>query len=112
MFAVRALTASVVASTCAALLSVASIPPAFAQAEADASKRPECAWTGQRIVGMLWRDDLNGAREHFAIYERFECPADHVRLAFRCVVKGGEIDADDVDTTRARIWGCWMTPDG
>jgi hypothetical protein len=74
-------------------------------------RRAECAWTGQRIVSLLWRDDVNTAREQSRFYEMFGCPAEHLPVAFRCVIEQSENQPDQNDLT-ARVYGCWMAPDG
>lgn len=74
-------------------------------------RRAECAWTGQRIVSLLWRDDVNTAREQARFYEMFGCPAGHLPLAFRCVIEQSENQPEQNDLT-ARVYGCWMTPEG
>lgn len=74
-------------------------------------RRAECAWTGQRIVSLLWRDDVNTAREQARFYEMFGCPAEHLPVAFRCVIEQSENQPDQNDLT-ARVYGCWMSPEG
>lgn len=85
------------------------IPPAKKKGESPAL-RAECAWTGQRIVSLLWRDDVNTAREQNRFYEMFGCPADHLPAAFRCVIEQSESQPDQNDLN-ARVYGCWMAPD-
>lgn len=70
----------------------------------------ECAWLGQRIVGLLWRDDVNTAREQTRFYDLFGCPPDHLRLAFRCVIEQSESQPEQNDLT-ARVYACWMSPE-
>jgi hypothetical protein len=74
-------------------------------------RRAECAWTGQRIVSLLWRDDVNTAREQARFYEMFGCPAEHLPVAFRCVIEQSQNQPDQNDLT-ARVYGCWMSPEG
>src|SRR5689334_4285743 len=53
---------------------------------------PECVWLGRRVVGLLWRDDMDTASRHLDLYDRFGCPGPHIQAAFRCVVRQGNID--------------------
>src|SRR5580704_14818927 len=46
---------------------------------------PECVWLGRRVVGLLWRDDLDTAFRHLDLYDRFGCPS-------------------------ARVQACWINP--
>ncbi|MGC2077688.1 MAG: beta-1-3, beta-1-6-glucan biosynthesis protein, partial [Xanthobacteraceae bacterium] len=39
-----------------------------------AAGNPECVWLGRRVVGLLWRDDLDTAFRHLDMYDRFGCP--------------------------------------
>ena len=72
--------------------------------------QPECVWTGRRIVGLLWRDDLDTAARHRDLYERFGCPAPHIQAAFRCVVKQGELDPKAPASLNERVHACWVNP--
>ncbi len=72
--------------------------------------QPECVWTGRRIVGLLWRDDLDTAQRHRDLYERFGCPAPHVQATFRCVVKQGELDPKAPEALNLRVHACWINP--
>lgn len=83
------------------------IPP---KKKGEPALRAECAWTGQRIVSLLWRDDVNTAREQSRFYEMFGCPADHLPAAFRCVIEQSESQPEQNDLN-ARVYGCWMAPD-
>lgn len=47
----------------------------------------ECVWTGRRIASLLWRDDMDTALRYIGLYDRFGCSAEHLKLAFRCMVK-------------------------
>ena len=79
---------------------------------------PECMWLGRRVVSLLWRDDLDTAFRHLDLYDRFSCPAGHIQMAFRCVVRPGPFKAPDPkapdakasDTLDARIHACWINP--
>jgi hypothetical protein len=70
----------------------------------------ECVWLGRRVVGLLWRDDLDTAFRHLDLYDRFGCPGPHVQSTFRCVVRQGPIDPKAPQTLNARIHGCWLNP--
>ena len=72
---------------------------------------PECVWTGRRIAALLWRDDIDTARRHLDMYERFGCPTDHLKLAFRCLVRQGNIDPKAQEQVGARAHQCWVNPD-
>ena len=72
----------------------------------------ECVWTGRRIASLLWRDDIDTANRYIALYDRFGCSQDHLRLAFRCVVQQGPIDPKAADRLASRVHGCWVAPEG
>jgi hypothetical protein len=72
----------------------------------------ECVWTGRRIASLLWRDDIDTANRYIALYDRFGCSQDHLRLAFRCVVQQGPIDPKAADRLASRVHGCWVDPEG
>ncbi len=72
---------------------------------------PECVWTGRRIAALLWRDDVDTARRHIDLYERFGCPPEHLKLAFRCLVRQGNIDAKAQERLGERVHQCWVNPD-
>ena len=75
--------------------------------------RGECVWLGVRAVGLMWKDDLDTAFRHLELYDRFGCPAEHVQISFRCVVRQGNIDQKDQKSTDAfnnRVRDCWMNP--
>jgi hypothetical protein len=70
---------------------------------------PECLWTGRLATSLLYRNDLDTTKRYMDLYERLNCPAEHLKLAIRCVVRlwprqGAEILADRVHT-------CWVNPD-
>jgi hypothetical protein len=77
-----------------------------------AAGAPECVWTGRRIASLLWRDDIDTANRYIALYDRFGCSQDHLRLAFRCVVQQGPIDPKAADRLASRVHGCWISPEG
>ena len=84
---------------------------------AEASKLPgaagkaECVWLGRRIATLLFRDDVDTARRHMEIYDRFSCPSEHLRLTFRCVVRQGNIDQKAPESLPQRVHACWLQPD-
>ncbi|RAI42677.1 hypothetical protein CH341_18340 [Rhodoplanes roseus] len=71
----------------------------------------ECVWLGERVVGLLWRDDLDTAFRHLELYDRFGCPGGHVQTTFRCVVRQGNIDPKATETLNARVHACWLDPE-
>jgi len=72
---------------------------------------PECVWLGRRVVGLLWRDDLDTAFRHLDLYDRFGCPSAHIQASFRCLIlHGSNIDPKAADTLNARIQACWISP--
>lgn len=72
---------------------------------------PECVWTGRRIAALLWRDDVDTAKRHIEIYERFGCPTEHLKLAFRCLVRQGNLDQKAQANLNSRVHQCWVNPD-
>lgn len=81
-----------------------------ATAAPAAVETAECAWIGQRILVLLWRDDIDTANDFFTVYDRFGCPMGHAGPAFRCLVTLGATP-DDADLNlpdRARA--CWENP--
>jgi hypothetical protein len=72
----------------------------------------ECVWTGRRITSLLWRDDVDTARRYLDLYDRFGCSAEHLKLAFRCVIQQGPIDPKAADRLAQRVHACWLDPDG
>jgi hypothetical protein len=72
---------------------------------------PECVWLGRRVVGLLWRDDLDTAFRHLDLYDRFGCPGPHIQASFRCLILHGiNIDPKAADTLNARVQSCWINP--
>ena len=72
---------------------------------------PECVWLGRRVVGLLWRDDMDTAFRHLDLYDRFGCPGPHIQSAFRCVVRQGNvIDPKSPPSLNARVHSCWLNP--
>lgn len=85
----------------------------FAEAAAQVNGpagNPECVWLGRRVVGLLWRDDLDTAFRHLDLYDRFGCPGQHIQATFRCVVRKGSIDPKVPESLSARVHGCWLSP--
>jgi hypothetical protein len=72
---------------------------------------PECVWSGRRIAMLLWRDDVDTARRHMELYERFGCPTEHLKIAFRCLVRQGNIDSKSPERLSERVHACWVNPD-
>jgi hypothetical protein len=75
-----------------------------------AAGNPECIWLGRRVVGLLWRDDLDTAFRHLDLYDRFGCPSAHIQAAFRCLIRQGPIDAKAQETLNGRVFACWLDP--
>jgi hypothetical protein len=85
----------------------------FAEAEkllGGPAANPECVWLGRRVVGLLWKDDLDTAFRHLDLYDRFGCPSGHIQVTFRCLVRQGTIDPKATDTLNSRIHACWVNP--
>ncbi|WGD31413.1 hypothetical protein AncyloWKF20_06190 [Ancylobacter sp. WKF20] len=72
---------------------------------------PECVWSGRRITMLLWRDDIDTAKRHMDLYERFGCPTEHLKIAFRCLVRQGNIDPKSPERLSERVHACWVNPD-
>lgn len=81
-----------------------------ARALTGPAANPECVWLGQRVVGLLWRDDLDTAFRHLDLYDRFGCPGGHIQVTFRCVVRQGNIDPKAAVTLNTRVHACWINP--
>lgn len=71
---------------------------------------PECTWLGCRVVGLLWRDDMDTAFRHLDLYDRFGCPGQHIQASFRCVVRQGNIDPKATQSLNSRVHACWLNP--
>ena len=63
----------------------------------------ECVWTGRRITSLLWRDDMDTALRYIGLYDRFGCSAEHLKLAFRCMIRQGPMDPKAADRLAARV---------
>jgi hypothetical protein len=85
---------------------------ADARTPAGPAGRGECAWLGERAVGLMWKDDLDTAFRHLELYDRFGCPGEHIQVSFRCVVRQGDLQKDPkvVDLFNSRVHACWMDP--
>jgi len=81
-----------------------------AQAINGPAGNPECVWLGRRVVGLMWRDDLDTAFRHLDLYDRFGCPGGHVQATFRCLVRFGGIDPKAPDSLSGRVHACWINP--
>ncbi|HEY0330968.1 MAG TPA: beta-1-3, beta-1-6-glucan biosynthesis protein [Rhodopseudomonas sp.] len=81
-----------------------------AQAINGPAGNPECVWLGRRVVGLMWRDDLDTAFRHLDLYDRFGCPGGHVQATFRCLVRFGAIDPKAPDSLSGRVHACWINP--
>jgi hypothetical protein len=72
---------------------------------------PECVWLGRRVVGLMWRDDMDTAFRHLDLYDRFGCPGPHIQSAFRCVVRqSNNIDPKSPQSLNTRVHSCWLNP--
>lgn len=81
-----------------------------AQAINGPAGNPECVWLGRRVVGLMWRDDLDTAFRHLDLYDRFGCPGGHVQATFRCLVRIGGIDPKAPESLSGRVHACWVNP--
>ncbi len=82
-----------------------------AQAINGPAGNPECVWLGRRVVGLMWRDDLDTAFRHLDLYDRFGCPGGHVQATFRCLTRfGSQIDDKVPRSLTDRIHACWINP--
>ena len=71
---------------------------------------PECVWHGTRIVGLLWNDDIDTAIRQLELYDRFNCPGQHVQLAFRCFLRQAAADPKAADNVKKLGRDCWINP--
>jgi hypothetical protein len=81
-----------------------------AKALGGPAAHPECVWLGRRVVGLMWRDDLDTAFRHLDLYDRFGCPAGHIQATFRCLVRQGSFDPKSTETLAGRVHTCWIDP--
>ena len=94
----------------AAVAACFAVVPALAQEEDPGPDSPECQWAGERILSLLWRDDIRTATDFLNLYDRFACPPDQVAVAFRCLVKVG-VSPDQGDPgLPQRAQACWANP--
>jgi hypothetical protein len=83
-----------------------------AQAINGPAGNPECVWLGQRVVNLMWRDDMDTAFRHLDLYDRFGCPGGHIQAAFRCLTKFADT-IDDLKQTvilAKTVHTCWINP--
>jgi hypothetical protein len=81
-----------------------------AQAINGPAGNPECVWFGRRVVGLMWRDDIDTALRHLDLYDRFGCPGGHVQAAFRCLTRfSAQMDPKGSDVN-SRVHACWVNP--
>jgi hypothetical protein len=85
----------------------APAPDAFSPPTVDS---PECSWIGQRILMLLWRDDIDTAKDFIEIYDRFGCPKGHEGPAFRCLVQIGVSPEEADPGLPERAKACWQDP--
>jgi hypothetical protein len=72
---------------------------------------PECLWAVSRVVGLLWRTDLDTAFRHLDLYDRFGCPSGHIQAAFRCLLlHSNNIDPKGGDSLNRQVNACWLNP--
>jgi hypothetical protein len=83
-----------------------------ARTPAGPAGRGECAWLGERAIGLMWKDDLDTAFRHLDLYDRFGCPGEHLQVSFRCVVRQGNVQKDPKVAALFddRVHACWMDP--
>jgi hypothetical protein len=70
---------------------------------------PECVWVGERMVRLLYNDDLDTAFRHLDLYDRFGCPGGHIQAAFRCLVRQNP-ELKSNETLTSRVQACWINP--
>lgn len=85
-------------------------PPTLQDLPAPGVGTAECAWIGQRIIMLLWRDDIDTANRFFNVYDRFACPPGHSGLAFRCLVQLGQGEGEGDPGLPERARACWENP--
>jgi len=85
-------------------------PPPVDPSAPPSIDSPECSWIGQRILMLLWRDDIDTAKDFIEIYDRFGCPMGHEAPAFRCLVQIG-VNPEEADPgLPERAKACWQNP--
>lgn len=86
-------------------------PPGLADLPVPAPETAECRWLGERILMLLWRDDIDTANRFLGLYlDRFDCPKAHVGLAFRCLVQVGDAQSEGEPGLPERAGACWANP--
>ena len=105
------------ATRAVALATLATLAAAVAGGTATAQDEefpgpdsPECRWAGERILSLLWRDDIRTATDFIDIYDRFDCPSDHIPAAFRCLVNVGVSPEQGDPGLPSRANACWTNP--
>ncbi|HEY2137146.1 MAG TPA: beta-1-3, beta-1-6-glucan biosynthesis protein [Xanthobacteraceae bacterium] len=96
----------------------ADAKPTDQQKATDAARKPpgpagneECVWLGERVINLLYRDDLDTAFRHLDLYDRFGCPGAHIQVSFRCLVRQDPIDLKSAENIlEKRVRACWDTP--
>jgi hypothetical protein len=83
-----------------------------ARVVAGPAANPECVWLGERVISLLFRDDMDTAFRHLTIYDRFGCPGTHIRQSFSCLARQGPLDAKAPDKLDKRVKECWRNPSG
>lgn len=73
-------------------------------------QQPECAWAGERILSLLWRDDIRTASDFIDLYDRFSCPSQHIPAAFRCLIRVGVTPEQGDAGLPLRARACWADP--
>jgi hypothetical protein len=81
-----------------------------AQAINGPAGNPECVWLGRRVIGLMWRDDMDTAFRHLDLYDRFGCPGGHIQAAFRCLTRFGPLDPKAPESLTNRVHVCWVNP--
>jgi hypothetical protein len=71
---------------------------------------PECVWHGTRVVSLLWGEDIDTALRQLELYDRFKCPAEHIKESFRCFLRQGPPDPKAADAVKTRARDCWINP--
>lgn len=88
----------------------AAAKPEQPKAPPSPAARAECAWAGERIIGLLWRDDIRTANDFLSLYDRFECPGEHVPVAFACLIRVGVSSEQGDPGLPLRSRACWADP--
>jgi hypothetical protein len=74
----------------------------------------ECVRHGTTIVSLLWNEDIDTALRHLQLYDRFNCPNQHLQLAYRCSLhqppNSKNADPLSVSPIMKLAGDCWMNP--